>query len=133
MQRRAFLQRTGITLGFVAMPGGLLRVVDAHACGEEGDVYLNAWVHISNSENTISVKCPTAEMGQGMYTMIPLLIAEELDADWRTIRVEQAPSDKAFINPENFNAQGVGGSPVVRGRRATGASRGRQGHRRERF
>ncbi len=115
MQRRAFLQRTGITLGFVALPGGLLRVVDAHACGEEGDVDLNAWVHISNSENTISVKCPTAEMGQGIYTAIPLLIAEEMDADWRTIRVEQAPSDQAFINPENFNAQGVGGRRGVRG------------------
>ena len=97
------------------MPGGLLRVVDAHACGEEGDVDLNAWVHISNSENTITVKCPTAEMGQGIYTTIPLLIAEELDADWRTIRVEQAPSDKAFINPEYFNVQGVGGSRSTQG------------------
>ena len=115
MQRRAFLRRTGIALGFTLMPGGLLRVVDAHACGEEGDVDLNAWVHISNSENTISVKCPAAEMGQGMYTAIPLLIAEELDADWRTIRVEQAPSDKAFINPENFNWQGVGGSRGTQG------------------
>ena len=115
--RRDFLQRTGIALGFIAMPGGLLRVVDAHACGEEGDVDLNAWVHISNSDNTISVKCPTAEMGQGIYTAIPLWIAEELDADWRTIRVEQAPADKAFVNPEFFNVQGVGGSRTTQGYR----------------
>ena len=113
--RRDFLKRSGITLGFMATPGGVLRVVDAHACGEEGDVDLNAWVHVSNSENTITVKCPTAEMGQGIYTSIPLLIAEELDADWRTIRVEQAPSDKAFINPEYFNVQGVGGSRSTQG------------------
>ncbi len=115
LQRREFLKRSGLALGFLASPAGLLRVVDAHACGEEGDVDLNAWVHVSNSENTITVKCPTAEMGQGIYTLIPLLIAEELDADWRTIRVEQAPSDKAFINPDHFNVQGVGGSPVARG------------------
>jgi len=113
--RRGFLKRTGLTLGFLATPGALLRVVDAHACGEEGDVDLNAWVHVSNSENTITVKCPTAEMGQGIYTSIPLLVAEELDADWRTIRVEQAPSDKAFVNPEYFNVQGVGGSRSTQG------------------
>lgn len=113
--RRDFLQRSGIVLGFIAMPGGLLRVVDAHACGEEGDVDLNAWVHVSNSENTITVKCPAAEMGQGIYTAIPLWIAEELDADWRTLRVEQAPADKAFINPEFFNVQGVGGGRTPQG------------------
>ena len=102
-------------LGFAIIPSAILHVRDAHACGEEGDIDLNAWVHISNSENTITVKCPTAEMGQGIYTMIPLLIAEELDADWRTIRVEQAPADKAFINPEYFSVQGVGGSRSTQG------------------
>ncbi len=113
--RRAFLRRGGLALGFLLAPGGVLRVVDARACGEEGDVDLNAWVHISNSENTISVKCPTAEMGQGIYTSIPLLIAEELDADWRTIRIEQAPSDRAFVNPDYFGVQGVGGSRSTQG------------------
>ena len=115
MQRRDFLQRTGLTLGFLASPAGLLCVVDAHACGEEGDIDLNAWVHVSNSENTITIKCPTAEMGQGIYTSIPLLVAEEMDADWRTIRVEQAPSDRAYVNPEYFNVQGVGGSRSTQG------------------
>ena len=115
MFRREFLKRSGMLLGFTLAPGGLLTAFDAHACGEEGDIDLNAWVHVSNSENTITVKCPTAEMGQGIYTTIPLLIAEELDADWRTIRVEQAPSDKAFINPEYFNVQGVGGSRSTQG------------------
>jgi CO/xanthine dehydrogenase Mo-binding subunit len=110
MERRDFLKRTGLTLGFLVAPGGLLRVVDAHACGEEGDVDLNAWVHISNSENTITVKCPTAEMGQGNYTAIPLLVAEELDADWRTIRVEQAPAEKAYANPDDGTAGGCAGA-----------------------
>ena len=115
MERRDFLKRTGLTLGFLVAPGGLLRVVDAHACGEEGDVDLNAWVHISNSENTITVKCPTAEMGQGNYTAIPLLVAEELDADWRTMRVEQAASEKAFLNPALMNTQGAGGARSAQG------------------
>ncbi len=113
--RRNFLKQTGLSLVFAVTFDGVLRVRDAHACGEEGDIDLNAWVHISNSENTITVKCPTAEMGQGIYTLIPLLVAEELDADWRTIRVEQALSDKVFANPEYFNVQGVGGSRSTQG------------------
>jgi isoquinoline 1-oxidoreductase beta subunit len=108
--RREFFKRAGLALGFVLMPNGLLTVVDAHACGDEGDLDLNAWVHISNSQDTITVMCPTAEMGQGIYTSLPLLLAEELDANWRHIRVTQAPSDQAFINPDYFNVQGVGGS-----------------------
>jgi isoquinoline 1-oxidoreductase beta subunit len=108
--RRDFLRRGGLLLGYTLTPAGLLAPFDVHACGEEGDIDINAWVHISNSENTITVKCPTAEMGQGISTTIPLLVAEELDADWRTIRVEQAPADRAFANPDYDNAQVVGGS-----------------------
>jgi len=114
--RRRFLKQSGgLALAFTIGANGLLRAIDVRACGEEGDVDLNAWVHVSNSENTITVMCPTAEMGQGIYTSLPLLLAEELDADWRHIRVTQAPSDKAYINPEYFGVQGVGGSRSTMG------------------
>ena len=56
LPRRGFFKRSGILLGFALAPGGLLTVFDARACGEEGDVDLNAWVHVSNSENTITTK-----------------------------------------------------------------------------
>lgn len=115
LPRRGFFKRSGILLGFAWAPGGLLTVFDARACGEEGDVDLNAWVHVSNSENTITAKCPSAEMGQGLYTAIPLWIAEELDADWRTMRVEQAASEKAFLNPALMNTQGAGGARSAQG------------------
>lgn len=114
--RRRFLARSGgLALGFVLTPAGLLRVVDARACGDGNDLDVNAWVHVSDSESTITIKCPTAEMGQGIYTSLPLLLAEELDADWRHVRVEQAPSDKAYINPDYNNVQGVGGSRSTQG------------------
>jgi isoquinoline 1-oxidoreductase beta subunit len=114
--RRRFLkQGSGIVIGFILGSNGFLRALDARACGDEGDLDLNAWVHISNVQNTITVMCPTAEMGQGIYTSLPLLLAEELDADWRHIRVEQAPSDGAYINPEYFGVQGVGGSRSTMG------------------
>jgi isoquinoline 1-oxidoreductase beta subunit len=114
--RRRFLTKSGgLALGFVLASNGLLRTVDARACGEEGDVDLNAWVHVSNSQDTITIMCPTAEMGQGIYTSLPLLLAEEMDANWRHVRVEQAPSDKAYINPDYFGVQGVGGSRSTMG------------------
>ena len=58
--------------------------------------------------------CGSSEMGQGVLTAIPMLVAEELDADWKTVRVEQAPVDKAYDNPM-FQMQATGGSTTVRG------------------
>src|SRR5262245_36270636 len=105
--RRRFLARSGgLCLGFALAPSGLLLVREARACGEEGDLDLNAWVHVSSSENKIEIACPTAEMGQGIFTSLPLLLAEELDADWRLVQVKQAPAHKDFINPEYFGVQG---------------------------
>jgi isoquinoline 1-oxidoreductase beta subunit len=52
-------------------------------------------------------------MGQGVLTAIPMLLAEELDADWSRVGVEQAPVDKAYANPM-FGMQATGGSTTVR-------------------
>lgn len=52
-------------------------------------------------------------MGQGVLTAIPMLVAEELDADWKTVHVEQAPVDKAYNN-SMFQMQATGGSTTVR-------------------
>ena len=54
-----------------------------------------------------------SEMGQGVTTSLPMLLAEELEADWSKIRIDFAPADKAYINPM-FGMQGTGGSTSVR-------------------
>jgi isoquinoline 1-oxidoreductase beta subunit len=56
----------------------------------------------------------SSEMGQGVMTAIPMLLAEELDADWSKVRSEHAPVAKAFINPL-FGTQATGGSTAIRG------------------
>ena len=56
---------------------------------------LGAWVRIG-ADNTVTVIVPHAEMGQGVHTSLPMMLAEELDADWSLVRVEQAPADMAF-------------------------------------
>ena len=113
LPRRDFLRKSGgLALAIVLGPDLLFRVVDARAC--EDGLRANAWVHF-RVDNTIGIMCPTAEMGQGIMTSLPLVLAEELDADWNLVEVEQAPAAKDFINPGYFGVQGVGGSNSTRG------------------
>jgi len=64
---------------------------------ERGEVALNAWLKIS-PDGTVTVAVPRAEMGQGVYTSLPALVAEELGADWSRVRVEPAPVAKVYGN-----------------------------------
>jgi isoquinoline 1-oxidoreductase beta subunit len=112
-QRRSLLRAgSGLALGFAFGPNLLFRVFDARAC--EDGLKANAWVHF-RPDNTIGIMCPTAEMGQGIMTSLPLMLAEELDADWSKVDVEQAPASKDYVNPGYFGVQGVGGSNSTRG------------------
>lgn len=63
----------------------------------EGHVALNGWVRIA-TDGTVTVAVPRAEMGQGVHTALPLLLAEELDADWDDVRAEAAPVDRIYAN-----------------------------------
>src|SRR4029079_16056386 len=79
----------GITLSF-AFSGALLgRPSEAYAA--EG-AKLNAYV-TSAADNTITILCPCSEMGQGVLTALPLILAEELDADWSKVKCELATSN----------------------------------------
>ena len=72
----------------------------------------NAWLRLG-SDGTVTVMCGSAEMGQGVLTAVPMMLAEELDADWKKVRVMQAPVDQAYNNPM-FGMQATGGSTTVR-------------------
>jgi isoquinoline 1-oxidoreductase beta subunit len=65
--------------------------------GKPGESMLSAWVRIA-PDNSVTVLVPHAEMGQGIHTALPMMLAEELDADWAQVRMEQAPADMAFAN-----------------------------------
>src|ERR1700691_3508924 len=74
----------------------------------------NAWVTIG-TDDLITLISPASEMGQGVMTSIPLLIAEEMDADWQRVRIQQAPTDaKAYGNPKFGGIQTTGGSQSTR-------------------
>ncbi|MBX6323612.1 MAG: xanthine dehydrogenase family protein molybdopterin-binding subunit [Rhodospirillaceae bacterium] len=111
LNRRRFLQA-----GAAAAGGLLLSVAlpplgrTARAAGDETP--LTAWLRIA-PDDTITVMIPSAEMGQGVATSLPMLIAEELKADWRKVRIALAPADPAYANPM-FHAQATGGSTSIR-------------------
>jgi len=91
LSRRGFVKSAaGLTFSF-ALSGALLgRASEAFAA--VADAKLNAWVTIG-ADNTITILCPTSEMGQGVLTALPLILAEELDADWSKVRCEFAPGN----------------------------------------
>jgi isoquinoline 1-oxidoreductase beta subunit len=76
----------------------------------------NAFLRIG-ADNTVTVIVKHLEMGQGVHTGLPTLVAEELDADWAQIRVESAPADVARYGNLAWggSAQGTGGSTSLRG------------------
>jgi isoquinoline 1-oxidoreductase subunit beta len=74
---------------------------------------LNAYVTIAR-DGTVTIQSPAPEMGQGIKTSIPLIIAEELDADWSKVKIAQSPIDPAYDHPI-FKSQFVVGSLSTRG------------------
>jgi len=64
-------------------------------------VALSPWVTIA-TDDTVAIMSPAAEMGQGSLTSLPLILAEELDADWAKVRVIVAPpNDELYKNPRS--------------------------------
>ena len=116
VNRRDFV-RASLVLG-----GGLL--VTVYGCGpngeapaaqaiSDGSLAPNAFVRIG-TDGKVLVTSKHLEMGQGAYTGLATLIAEELDADWSTVSVEGAGADdKKYGNTTMGGLQGTGGSSAI--------------------
>jgi isoquinoline 1-oxidoreductase beta subunit len=114
LSRRQFL-KAGATLGGAlvlgfSVPLEGLRPPEARS---ESEFVPNAFLRIDR-DGAVTVVVPQSEMGQGILTSLPMIVAEELDADWRRVSFEQAPAEKAYYNPL-FGREATGGSTSVRG------------------
>jgi len=108
VSRRDFFKASGALVLAVALPDALAQELRLHKAFSP-----NAFVRIS-SDNTVTVIVKHLEMGQGTYTGLPTLVAEELDADWSQVRAEGAPADAARYNNLFWGpAQGTGGSTAL--------------------
>ena len=74
---------------------------------------LNAWVQIA-PDDSVTLIIDKSEMGQGISTALAMVLAEELDLDWKKIKTVFAPAAPQYFNPI-FGLQGTGGSSSVRG------------------
>jgi isoquinoline 1-oxidoreductase beta subunit len=89
INRRQFLA-AGTGLSFSLAMGSAMLPMGTSAQTNDARMAINVWVNIA-TDNTITILAPTAEIGQGSLTTLPLILAEELDADWSKVKVEIAP------------------------------------------
>jgi isoquinoline 1-oxidoreductase beta subunit len=107
--RRGFIKLAGgatggLILAFSLGASPLTRGAKAATVTAKGDTVLNAYIRIAPSGKiTLLSKAP--EIGQGIKTSFPMILAEHLDADWADVSIEQAP-----INPAVYGRQSAGGS-----------------------
>src|SRR5215472_9621681 len=110
--RREFLISTALASGSLiihgTLAGGLAADGDAAATEIKDEPVLNAWLRIAR-DNTVTIISSQAEMGQGILTTLPAVLADELGADWSQVRLENAPADPAYRNPR-LNWQFTGNS-----------------------
>ena len=110
--RRQFLETSGTVAGGLILGFHLPSRWARRGLVQEAAPFApNAFVRIATDE-TVTIIVNKSEMGQGVFTSLPMLIAEELDADWQRVRVEQSPAEPAYAHPV-FQMMITGGSTSV--------------------
>jgi isoquinoline 1-oxidoreductase beta subunit len=113
IKRRDFLKGGAAVAGAFTLGFVLPDKARAGAGQVSGDTFApNAFIRIT-PDNGVTIVLSKSEMGQNVFTVLPLIVAEELDADWQSIRVEQSGVDAAFNSPW-FPMMITGGSSSVR-------------------
>ena len=104
LNRRSFLQLTALAGGGLALELYRLPRAAAQEPGKPPDLTPQAFIHIA-PDGVVTIMARASESGQGMRNMLPMLIAEELDVDWKDVRVQQAD-----LNEKIYGMQFSGGS-----------------------
>ncbi|MFZ9194056.1 MAG: molybdopterin cofactor-binding domain-containing protein [Burkholderiales bacterium] len=114
--RRRFMPgAAGLTFGVAVAAPGLQELVGGAAEAATGSSKINNWVTVF-TDGTVVIQSPAAEMGQGSLTSLPLIVAEEMDADWSKVRIVAAPpNNQIYGNPAFRYLQYTAGSATVTG------------------
>src|SRR5690349_4733111 len=112
VERRQFLRvsalaRGGVLLATYIEPAANASARLAGAPKTAADFQPNAFIRIT-PDGTITINAKNPEIGQGVRTMLPMIIADELDADWSKVKIEQAPLDTT-----KYQRQSAGGSTAT--------------------
>ena len=107
--RRGFLKSTSALSGALVIG---FQLPQAGAQAAATSTLANAWVRV-DSKGGVTLICHRSEMGQGVYTSMPMLVAEELEVPLSSVKIEMAPSAPVYINAM-LGGQITGGSTSVR-------------------
>ena len=111
LTRRRLLIGGGVGIGLVVGYAVWPRDRALNWAAADGETLLGGWVKIG-SDGRVTVAVPQAEMGQGVYTSLPQILADELGADWATVGVEPAPLHPIYAN-KGMTLDAVAGMPVA--------------------
>lgn len=113
--RRGFITAGVLTGGVLAVGVGIREGHRAPKLAgmmtEDGESLVNVWVKIA-PDNTITAIVPHSEMGQGVFTTMTQMLADEMDADWEKVAFEQAPAHEAYANHVLGREYIMGGADV---------------------
>jgi isoquinoline 1-oxidoreductase beta subunit len=99
LNRRLFLQLTALAGGGLALDLYRSPLAAAQGPGTPPDLTPQAFIHIA-PDGGVTIMARASESGQGMRNMLPMLIAEELDVDWKNVRVQQAELNEKIYGPQ---------------------------------
>ncbi|MDA8421917.1 MAG: xanthine dehydrogenase family protein molybdopterin-binding subunit [Nitrospiraceae bacterium] len=111
--RRQFVKMsgTGLVIAAAATSTGF-QLLSAAELETTGSFHPSVWLEVL-PDNAVVVTVNKSEMGQGVYTSIPMIVADELDADWKNVRIGVAPAGDAYKDPA-WGTQSTGGSSSIR-------------------
>ena len=113
ISRRGFIKSVGaggaLVLGARVIPNSLIPEAYAQATSAQP----NLFVSIAN-DGMVTITCSRVEMGQGVRTGIPMILADELEADWSRCKLWQAPGDETKYDPAGKDGQNTDGSRSTR-------------------
>src|SRR6185436_4783839 len=113
LNRRTFLKVSAAGGAFLI--GGYVPGLRESSTAEAAGLFEpNVWVQIG-ADDAVTIMLSQLEMGQGVMTSMPMLVAEELDVDFNKIKTKWAPADPKYGNPNFGGAQLTAGSNSVRG------------------
>ncbi len=113
LSRRDFLKSTGAATAFVLGANVASRTLIPAAYAAGDSVAPNLFVSIDRM-GTVTLTCSRVEMGQGVRTGIPMILADELEADWKRVKIWQAPGDETKYDPAGKDGQNTDGSRSTR-------------------
>src|SRR5258708_27767237 len=108
------VSRRGFIVASLSAAGGLmLGIRPLMAASPESGNEIGAWIVIDPDES-ITIRVGKSEMGQGVYTALPMIVAEELACDWRHVRAEFVQASRNLGDNQPYGSLGTGGSRSVR-------------------